>query len=140
MHLFGCADGELRVSAVRFAQRRAADIDAIAGLQAGDAIADLVDHAGRIGAGRVGQVGLDRVGARAHVGVVRIDADGVNADAHLSGAGDRIRNFFEFENVGTAELTREDGLHPPILLTRQLFVDDRLEVLERHRADQRRGR
>ncbi len=58
MNLFGCADGELRVGTMSFSQRRAADIDAIAGLQTGDAIADLIDHAGRICAWRVREVGL----------------------------------------------------------------------------------
>ena len=100
MHLLRRADRVLRVGAVRFTGCGAADIDTVAGLPAGHAAPDLIDHAGRVGAWRVGQVGLDRVRPAAHVGVIGVHADGVQSDADLSRSGVRIGYFLIFRTSG----------------------------------------
>jgi hypothetical protein len=53
VNLFGRANDVLRIGAVRLAGHSAADIHAIAGLPHCDALAGLIDRAGRVRAGRV---------------------------------------------------------------------------------------
>src|ERR1044072_4782160 len=108
MNLIGVADGELRVGAIRLMDRRAADVDAIAVLPASDTITDLVDHTRGVGARSVRKVRLDRIRAGTHVGLVRIHANGMNANANLSWLRDRIRNVFEREDLRTPQLAREN--------------------------------
>ena len=95
VHLVGRADRKLRVCAVRLSLCGAAEVNAGTGRESVNAVTNLIDDAGCVGAGCVRQSGGDRIPAGAHVSVVRIDADGVNPDAHLPGPGDGIRNLFE---------------------------------------------
>src|SRR5688572_22708515 len=114
MDLLRQADRVLRVGAVRFTRGGAADIDAIAGLPLRDSFADPVDDAGGVRTWRIGKIGLYRVSTGAHVGVIRIDADGMHANAHLAASGYGIGDFFELEDFWTAKFTRENRLHPAI--------------------------
>ena len=67
------------------AGERAAHVDAIALLDAGDRISDGLDHAGGVRARRVRKLRAAVVGVGAQVRVDGIHADGVVADEHLRG-------------------------------------------------------
>ncbi len=60
-----------------------------------DSLADGLDNASGVRAGRIGQRGFDGVSASAHIGVVRINARGVYAHQHLARGRFGCGNFFE---------------------------------------------
>ncbi len=85
-------------------------IDAVAGANGRDAVADGFDDAAGIGAGSIRKL-PGAVLASADVGFDGINADGVNADNDLAGAGLWVGDFFKFQDVGIAELVDADGFH-----------------------------
>ena len=107
MHLRLLAERQLSVGA----GRRAADVHALAGLDARDARADRLDDTCRVTARRVGQLGPAVVGVRAQIGVHRIHADGVIPDQHLAGPGLGRGNLLELQHLGTAVGRHADRFH-----------------------------
>ena len=99
-----------RVFGVR-AGHRLRHVDAVARLYFGDAGADRFHRAGAVRAGRVRQRRLDGVRAVAHVSVVGIHANRVNAHEHLPRGGFRRGDFFELQDFGTAEFVNDYGFH-----------------------------
>ena len=93
------------------AGQRPRDIHAITRPHALDASANRFDDSRSIGAGGIRQRRLDCISAVTHVGVVRVHADGVDADQDLPGGGTRSWNFFEIQNFGTAEFSNHDSFH-----------------------------
>ena len=93
------------------AGERAGGVDAVAGLDAGDARAGGLDGAGGVHARSVGERGFEGVVAAAHVGVGGIDAGGVHADENLAGFGLWRGNFFELHHFRRAEFMHANGFH-----------------------------
>src|SRR4029077_2166446 len=85
--------------------------DAIAPLELADAVADGLDHAGRIAAGNVGQWWQLSVGAGADVSVDRIDTGGVDLHEHLARTRLGIGQLVELQDLGAAELVYTDRPH-----------------------------
>jgi hypothetical protein len=87
------------------------EVDAIAGTDFADAVADGFDDAGAIGAGRVRELRKDCVVAGTRVSVGGIDACSVDLDEDLSGGGLGRGDFFELENFRTAKFVDANGFH-----------------------------
>ena len=100
-----------RIRAVGAVLHRSTDVDPIAGTHAGDTVTQLVNDARGIGARRVRQFGRDGIAARAHVGVVGIDAGRMHAHANFSGTGPRIGLFGKGEDFRSSEFASDDGKH-----------------------------
>src|SRR4029077_18510327 len=86
-------------------------VDAVAGFYLRDARADRFDDARAIGARSIGQRRLHGVSAVTHVSVIRIDADGVNADEDLSGSRLGGGDFFVLQHFWTTEFVDYDCFH-----------------------------
>src|SRR6185437_1353286 len=86
-------------------------VNTVGGLHLGDAGPDSFDDAGAVRSGRVWQGRLDRIRAVAHVSVVRIDADAVNAHEDLSGGGLGSGNFFKLKDLWSAEFVDLNCFH-----------------------------
>ena len=67
-------------------------------------------HAGGVVAGGVGQ-GRGGIGPGPHVGLIGVDADGVDLDQDLAGAHLGLRDFFQPQHFGLAEFVDTNGLH-----------------------------
>src|SRR5207249_1735150 len=79
-----------------------------------DALADLVEDAGRVHAGDIGRrVLLEVLGPRpgGDIGVGRVHGGGVDADAHLAWARVRFREVEHLERVRPAEVFDADDPH-----------------------------
>ena len=91
---------EQRVLGVGFeADRR----DAHARLQALDARAHFVDHAGRFHPGRVGQLGLDEIGALAKEGIGEVDSRRMHMHPHHAGSQFGLGYIDQLHDVGPAD-------------------------------------
>ena len=99
-----------RHALARGAVRDIAD-HAVAGLEAGDAGADDLDHAGEFAAGRERQRRLFLVAALDDERVVEVQADRLHPRDDLAGAGDGFGKVGEHEVIGGAESGTEDGFH-----------------------------
>ncbi len=88
---------------------------AVADLQVGDAGADRLDHARAFPADRRGQ--RQRVQAAAMVGVDVVEADGLEADAGLVGAGIADRDLVPLQDFGAAGLVESDRVGHCLLLS-----------------------
>jgi len=93
----------------------AVDEHAIADRDLRDVGADGFDFAAGIGSGNERQGGLARVGAAADVDVDGIDADRSNPNHNLIGAWFRIGDILELQDLRTAMLSNDDGLHAAML-------------------------
>src|SRR6266481_2915343 len=107
MHLFFQSESVLSVGAGKGLR----GIHAIARFHLLDAIAYRFNQSRGIRAGRVGKRRCDGVSARAHVGVVRIHASGVDTDENLSSGEFWRRDFLELQDFGAAELMNENCFH-----------------------------
>src|SRR5579859_1796964 len=79
-------------------------VDAIAAFYFRHARTDGLNRACGVGARCIWQSRLNRIAAAAHVSVVRIDANAMNAHEHLSRRGLRCGDFFKLQYFRTAEL------------------------------------
>ena len=62
-----------------------------------------------------GQRGLARVRAAADVDVDGIHANGSQANDHLIGTGNRLRDILELQHLGAAMLSNDDSSHGAML-------------------------
>ena len=109
-------EGEFGVGAAQCSRR----VDAVARFYFLNAIADGFDDAGGVRSRRVRQRRLDGIGAGAHIGVVGIDAGGVDFYQDLAGCGFGRWDFVEFQLFRAAELVDTNRLHcgsPQICVT-----------------------
>src|SRR5271157_2647617 len=83
----------------------------VAGPHPLDAVSNCHDYATRVIAGRIRQVGLDRVRAAANITLHRIHARGMNAYHHLPGSGLQIGHILELHDFRTTELVYSNGFH-----------------------------
>jgi hypothetical protein len=77
----------------------------------GHAVADLVDHAGDVVTGRLRELGTERERARAELGIGGADAGRAHPDAHLAGAGMRVGQVDDVQDLGAAEPAELGCLH-----------------------------
>ena len=110
MDLRAAAERPLGPGAGESRRRRSRDEDAVARPDVGHAVARGLDRSRRVGVGGIGKLDVP-VGPAADVGVDGVDAHGLDADDHLSGAGDRIGHLFDPEHVGTAVFADAEGFH-----------------------------
>ena len=109
MHLSDEAQSDLGVGA----RQRTRGVDAVADDRSGHVrAADRRDDSRAIAPGGVGQGRQGGVPACAHVGLDGVDADGAQADQHLTLARRaRVGHLFEAQDVGLAEGPHENGAH-----------------------------
>ena len=100
-----------RMSGIAAAQA-AADVDAVARRAGRHGAADCLDHAGTILPRRQRQ-GAARHQAAADIGVMRIDAGGLDPDQHLRGARPEVGNRLQPHHLRRAEFVDPDCSHAP---------------------------
>src|SRR5215468_10732751 len=99
-YLLGVASAEIR-----------GNVDAVSRLYAPDPISNASHNASRICTWGIWKLGFDRVGAAALICLERIYADCAHFDHDLSRSGTKIRDFFDLQDLGPAELVNMNCFH-----------------------------